>query len=70
MQLPPVSHNPLITIIQQKPSPKKGLKKPFSHLSGKSPAGIGTTALLPVAGRHRASPSTSLDKSFVFIKLF
>ncbi len=37
-----------------------------SHLSGLhwKPVGIGTAYLLAVAGLHRASPSTSLDKSF------
>jgi len=37
----------------------------FSHLPGcNNPAGFGTTAFLPVAGCHRASPSTTLDKSY------
>lgn len=39
----------------------------FSLICQALPAGFGTTALLPVAGRHRASPSTSLDKSIFVI---
>jgi len=30
------------------------------------PAGMSTIAFLPAAGCHRASPSTSLDKSLIF----
>jgi len=30
------------------------------------PAGVSTATLLPVAGRHRASPSTTLDKKLIF----
>lgn len=39
----------------------------FSLICQALPAGFGTTALLPVAGCHRASPSTSLDKSIFVI---
>jgi hypothetical protein len=40
----------------------------LSYLPGYDPAGISTVDVSrPVAGLHRASPSTTLDKSILFI---
>jgi hypothetical protein len=41
-----------------------------SHLPGINPAGFGTVPEKSVAGFHRASPSTSLDKSILTFLYF
>jgi hypothetical protein len=56
----------IVFLKNKKSTPRRGDGLSLS-LQSKRPAGI-STVYKPVAGLHRASPSTSLDKQYKFLK--